>query len=172
MFIFSAFAIFYEPGFADERNFAKTWNSWGELEKANFVWGYREGSRRIMLGAALIYEPGGTPPAAGSKSEDLWHYSHLRYEVKDIIPIITMLYADTANALISLPDIIPIAEMKLNGEDIKKELENYRNRWRKRPTEEEIQKSASKAPNKESEKSVPDTLNKSLENSLEEKSNE
>jgi hypothetical protein len=130
---------------AEERNFAKFWNSWSENEKVNFVWGYREGVRRTMLNAMQIFEPISTPFSAGSKSEQLARESHLRFEVEDVIPIITVLYADSENAHIELPDIISIAEMKLNGENIRQELEKSRYR-QTFVTKEELEKLAPETP--------------------------
>jgi hypothetical protein len=151
---------------ADRPNFANGWNTWSEKERNAFVWGYQEGSRRIMLGAMGIFGPGGTPPPNSPENKELLRFSHLRYEVNEIIPAITSLYADTANAHISLVDIIPIAEMKLNGEDVNKELETYRGRWQHQLTKEELQKLAPAPPDEKLEKSLSDTLDKEIERLL------
>lgn len=118
-------SLLNEASSQDDFNYGKTWNSWNEGMRNNWMWGF-------TLGQDVIFEE------LQIKDKEKLRYYVSPLDANIITGIMTQFYADAANNYIPWKYLAYIGKMKLNGiaqNEIEKELELLRRYadWLRKP---------------------------------------
>lgn len=120
LIIIGAIFFFYSNVSAKPPNYGKIWHDWSEHEQKVFVIGFQYG---LMASIAVFADNYDITGADSAKFMAFTKKISQKPDFKAIQKAINYLYSDSSNTYISLGNIGLIAEKKLKGENIEKELE-------------------------------------------------
>jgi hypothetical protein len=112
----------------DPYNYATVWKEWSDQSRRAYLWGARDGGGQVYLAAAFEWlskgEFGRVPESA--RVSRVRKKTMLVFEESALIPVITDLYRDPANAFVPLMDMTLIARDKLQGSAFEDSLRQAR----------------------------------------------